>query len=334
MTRHFLDVDDLSCDELEEVLALAGGDGGGQARLLDGRGVALVFEKPSARTRSSAELAVVALGGHPVYIQGFEVGIDARETAEDVARTLSCFHDVLCARVLDHTTLLRMAEAIDRDSVRAWPGPEDGGGVRAVPVVNLLSDHAHPCQAVADLLTLRQVLGELGGRTVAYIGDANNVWRSLAKAAAMVGMGVRTACPEGFGPDAEDLAVLAELGAEAEITHDPMEAATGADALYTDVWTSMGQEDEADLRKSAFAAFTVDQRLLDAAAPGAVVLHCLPAHRGEEISAEVIDGPRSVVWRQAANRMHAMRAVLAWLVVAGGGQGPQVVGTPPSGRRP
>lgn len=313
MTRHFLDVDDLSCDELEEVLALAAGAGGEQP-VLEGRGVALVFEKPSARTRSSAELAVVGLGGHPVYIQGLEVGIDTRETAEDVARTLSCFHDVLCARVLDHATLLRMAEAIDRDGARTWPGADDGVGVRAVPVVNLLSDRAHPCQAVADLLTLRQVLGELGGRTVAYIGDANNVWRSLAKAAAMVGMRVRTACPEGFAPDAEDLALLAELGAEVEVTHVPMEAASGADALYTDVWTSMGQEEEAELRRFAFAGFTVDQRLLDAAAPGAVVLHCLPAHRGEEISAEVVDGPRSVVWRQAANRMHAMRGVLAWLV--------------------
>ena len=326
MTRHFLDVDDLSCEELEEVLALAAG---APSPVLGGRGVALVFEKPSARTRSSAELAVVGLGGHPVYIQGAEVGIDVRETAEDVARTLACFHDVLCARVLDHTTLLRMAEAIDRDSARTWPGPDDGTGVRAVPVVNLLSDRAHPCQAVADLLTMRQVLGDLGGRTVAYIGDANNVWRSLAKAAAMVGMSLRTACPEAFAPDAEDLALLTALGADVEVTHDPVEAASGADAIYTDVWTSMGQEDEAELRRFAFAAFTVDQRLLDAAAPGAVVLHCLPAHRGEEISAEVVDGPHSVVWRQAANRMHAMRGILAWLVaVERGGDAVETQGVP------
>jgi ornithine carbamoyltransferase len=314
--RHFLDVDDLSCDELEQVLALAAAPGRTQAQLLAGRAVALVFEKPSARTRSSTELAVVALGGHPVYVQGVEVGIDARESAEDVARTLSCFHAALCARVLDHGTLLRMADALDRDGARIRPGPDDGVGVGAVPVVNLLSDRAHPCQAVADLLTLRQVLGDLGGRTIAYVGDANNVWRSLAKAAAMVGMRLRTASPEGFGPDADDLAVLAELGADVEVTDDPAEAASGADALYTDVWTSMGQEDEAELRRIAFARFTVDEALLEAAAPGAVVLHCLPAHRGEEISAEVIDGPRSVVWRQAANRMHAMRGLLAWLLGA------------------
>lgn len=341
MTRHFLDVDDLSCEELEEVLALATRPGTTQEQLLGGRGVALVFEKPSARTRSSAELAVVALGGHPVYVQGAEVGIDVRESAEDVARTLACFHAVVCARVLDHTTLLRMAEAIDHQGVGPgpasgdWVGSSDEVGVRAVPVVNLLSDRAHPCQAVADLLTLRQVLGELGGRTVAYIGDPNNVWRSLAKAAAMVGVCVRTACPEGFAPDAEDLALLAELGADVEVTHDPIEAAAGADALYTDVWTSMGQEEEAELRRTAFAGFTVDQRLLDAAAPGAVVLHCLPAHRGEEISAEVIDGPRSVVWRQAANRMHAMRGVLSWLLgsqQSGAAAGVEAVA--PGGGRP
>jgi ornithine carbamoyltransferase len=332
VTRHFLDVDDLSCDELEEVLAVASVPAGDQPLVLAGRGVALVFEKPSARTRSSTELAVVALGGHPVYVQGAEVGIDVRETAEDVARTLSCFHAVVCARVLDHGTLLRMADALDRDSARQWPGPDDGVGVGAVPVVNLLSDRAHPCQAVADLLTLRQVLGDLGGRTLAYVGDANNVWRSLAKAAAMVGMRLRTASPEGFGPDAEDLAVLAGLGAEVEVTHDPVEAASGADALYTDVWTSMGQEEEAELRRFTFAGFTVDQRLLDAAAPGAVVLHCLPAHRGEEITAEVIDGPRSVVWRQAANRMHAMRGLLAWLLEAQETRSPAPVAGP-AGRR-
>ncbi len=186
-------------------------------------------------------------------------------------------------------------------------------------MVNLLSDRAHPCQALADLLTLRQVFGDVEGRTVAYIGDANNVWRSLALAAAMTGIRVRTASPEGYEPDADDLARVARLGGDVEVTSDPMEAATGADALYTDVWTSMGQEEEQELRRKAFAGFTIDDDMVARAAPDAVVLHCLPAHRGEEITGAVLEGPRSVVWRQAANRMHAVRGLLAWLLGPGGG---------------
>ena len=319
MTRHFLDVDDLSCDELDDVLATAALPVAEAPQVLAGRGAALVFEKPSARTRSSTELAVVGLGGHPVYIQGPEVGIDVRETAEDVARTLACYHAVLCARVLDHTTLVRMAGALD-----ASPTPVDGDTFpKPVPVVNLLSDRAHPCQALADLLTFRQVFGNVEGRTVAYIGDANNVWRSLALAAAMSGIVLRTASPEGYGPDADDLARVARLGGEVEVTSDPMEAATGADALYTDVWTSMGQEEEQELRRKAFAGFTIDTDMLGRAAPDAVVLHCLPAHRGEEITSEVLEGPRSVVWRQAANRMHAVRGLLGWLLGPGAGGEPR-----------
>ena len=312
--RHFLDVDDLSCDELEAVLDLSSLAPADVPQVLAGRSAALIFEKPSARTRSSTEVAVKSLGGHPVYIQGPEVGIDVRETAEDVARTMACYHAVVCARVKDHRGLVRMAGALDAAAGRPWPGPDDGVGVRAVPVVNLLSDYAHPCEALGDLLTLRQVLGELGGRTLAYVGDANNVWRSLAKAAAMVGMRMRTAAPDGYGPDAEDLAHLARLGADVEVTDDPVEAASGADALYTDVWTSMGQEEEAELRRKAFAGFSLDATLVEAAAPAAVVMHCLPAHRGEEITAEVLEGPSSVVWRQVANRAHAMRGLLAWIL--------------------
>ena len=327
-TRHFLDVDDLSCDELDSVLSLAAVPVAEAPQVLAGRGAALVFEKPSARTRSSTEMAVVALGGHPVYIQGVEVGIDHRETAEDVARTLACFHAVLCARVLDHRVLVRMAEALDAAAPAVGsPGTassalDDGDDVRIpppVPVVNLLSDRAHPCQAIADLLTLRQVFGDVEGRTVAYIGDANNVWRSLALAAAMTGIRVRTASPEGYEPDADDLERIARLGGDVEVTTDPVEAATGADALYTDVWTSMGQEEEQDLRRKAFAGFTIDDDLVARAAPDAVVLHCLPAHRGEEITAAVLEGPRSVVWRQASNRMHAVRGLLAWLLTPAGG---------------
>jgi len=312
VTRHVLDVDDLGPDGLEEVLALAERDPATLHRSLEGQGVALVFEKPSARTRNSSELAVVALGGHPVYIQGAEVGLDTRETAEDVARTLACYHRVVCARVMDHSSLVRMAAALDAADV-------------PVPVVNLLSDEAHPCQALADLLTLRQRFGTEGARTrtVAYIGDANNVWRSLAIAASMAGIATRVASPDGYGPTEADVALVRSFGGDLEVTDDPAGAADGVDALYTDVWTSMGQEEEAEARRTAFAGFCVDEALLSRAAPGALVMHCLPAHRGEEISAGVVDGPRSVVWQQAANRMHAMRGLLAWLTAEGApGAGP------------
>ena len=309
-TRHFLDIDDLSVAELDDLLSLA--EHTNLPNVLAGRGVAMVFEKPSARTRNSTEMAAFALGGHPVYIQGSEVGIDTREPAEDVARTLACFHQIICARVVDHGTLVRMAAALD------------AGGVE-VPVVNLLSDWAHPCQALADLLTLRQVFAttDLQGRSIAYVGDANNVCRSLAKAALMAGMEVRVASPEGYSltrgelGDLESLAEKAGRGGTVRTTFDPIEGAAGVDALYTDVWTSMGQEEEAARRRAAFASFTVDDVLLAGAAAHAVVLHCLPAHRAEEISAAVVDGPQSVVWTQAAHRMTAMRGLFAWLLAAG-----------------
>jgi len=315
MPRHFLDIDDLSPEELRSVLDLASSPAGGLPRVLAGKGAALVFEKPSSRTRNSTELAVSSLGGHPVYIQGPEVGIDRRESAEDVARTLACYHAVVCARVVDHDVLVRMARALD--AADAHRGGHRGG----VPVVNLLSDRAHPCQAVADVLTMRQHLGDLSGRTLAYVGDANNVWCSVALAAAMVGMRSRVASPEGYGPDPVDLGRIARLGGEVEVTTDPMAAVAGADVVYTDVWTSMGQEEEEAVRRHAFAGYTVDEPMVHAAAADVVVLHCLPAHRGEEISAAVIDGPRSVVWRQAANREPAVRGVLAWILGAGAGEG-------------
>jgi ornithine carbamoyltransferase len=294
---NFLEVDDLSCDELKAVLDLASAPPGRVAGTLSGKGVALVFEKPSARTRSSTEMAVVALGGHPVYVQRQEVGIDERETAEDVARTLACYHSMICARVFDHGVLVRMADALAATSTD-------------VPVVNLLSDLAHPCQALADLLTLRQNFGDPAGRTVAYVGDANNVWRSLSIAAAMSGVQVRTASPNGFGPDRDDVERVVRLGGEVDVTDDPGEAVAGADVVYTDVWTSMGQEEEAELRRKAFAGFTIDSELMERASPDAIFMHCLPAHRGEEVTSEVFEGSRSRVWQQAANRMHAMRGLL------------------------
>jgi ornithine carbamoyltransferase len=244
------------------------------------------------------ELAVTQLGGHPVTVRHDEVGIDTREPAEDIARTLACFHAVIGARVFEHAKLERMA------------------AVSPVPVVNMLSDLTHPLQALADLLTIRQVFGDLAGRTVAYVGDGNNVCRSLMVAGAMSGMKVRVAAPPGFEPSPDDLARAAAHGLDVAVTGRPEEAVDGADVVYTDVWASMGEESDAVRRRQLFEGFTVDTALLDRAAPGGIFLHCLPAHRGEEVSAGVVDGPRSHVWRLAENRMHAARGLLAFLLAS------------------
>jgi ornithine carbamoyltransferase len=298
MIRHVLDIDDLTPAEVRAVLDLARVSRPEQ--VLAGQGMALVFEKPSARTRNSMEMAVVALGGHPVTIRADEVAIDTREPAEDVARTLACYHAAIGARVFDHRVLERMA------------------AVAPVPIVNLLSDEAHPLQALADLLTLEDAFGSLAGRTLAYVGDANNVARSLALAAGLVGVQFRIASPPGHRFDEPTLERLRAGGASVVVADRPDQAVEAADAVYTDVWASMGQEDEADDRRRAFEGYTVDDRLMSAAAPGAVFLHCLPAHRGEEVAAEVVDGPASRVWPQAAHRMHAARGLLAWLLGDGG----------------
>jgi ornithine carbamoyltransferase len=296
---HVLEVDALGADQLLEVLELA--ERPDRPKPLAGRGVALLFEKPSARTRNATELAVFELGGHPVTMRAEEVGLDERESAEDVARTLACYHAAIGARVRRQATLERMAAALDAAGL-------------AVPVLNLLSDAGHPLQALADLLTLRQHFGSLEGRTVAWVGDANNVCRSFVLAAALAGMEVRVASPPGYGLAEEDLRRAAALGGVVEATDRPDRAVAGADAVYTDVWVSMGQEDETTERKRAFSGFSVTEALLEGASPSAVVLHCLPARRGEEIEAVVLDGPRSLVWRQAANRLHAARGLLRWLL--------------------
>ncbi len=239
--------------------------------------------------------------------RGRRWGSTEREAAEDVARTLGCYHRVLCARVFDHAVLPRMAGALERSGFD-------------VPVVNLLSDTAHPCQAVADMLTMREALGPLAGRTLTYVGDANNVSRSLAKAALLEGMEVRVASPADYTFSGEELADLqagadrAGRGGVVQLADDPRQAAKGAAVLYTDAWTSMGQEEEQATRRAAFEGFTIDHELVDLAAADAVVLHCLPAHRGEEITDDVLEGPRSLVWRQAAHRRTAMRGILAWAV--------------------
>ncbi len=299
--RHFLEVDDLTPGELREVLACAAAPP--QPTLLDRRSVGLYFEKPSLRTRHSCEVAVVQLGGHPLTFRQEEAGAGVREAIGDIARVLSGYHALLGARVYDHGLLEELAEAA------------------TVPVVNLLSDQAHPCQALADLLTMQQELGDLSGQTVAWVGDFNNVARSLALGATTLGMKVRLACPPGYGPgDADiDRIRLAGHGGEPLVTSRPEEAAAGVQAVHTDVWASMGQESEAALRLQAFEGFQVDDRVMAAAAPGAVFMHCLPAHRGEEVAASVVDGPQSRVIVQAHSRLHAFRGLVTWLLTEGSG---------------
>lgn len=287
MVSDLLTIAGLGREDLLRILELSEA---GNGRPLEGQGVALLFEKPSARTRNSTEMAAVQLGAHPIYIQGHEVGLGERESPEDVARTLGCYHAIICARVKDHAMLEAMAAATDR------------------PVVNLLSDLHHPLQALADLLTVKQLTGRLEGVRIAFIGDGdNNVCRSLAEAASLAGAELRIASPEGYGLSGAPAGVIQCV--------DPAAAVEGADAVYTDVWVSMGQDGEADQRRRALASYQVDETLMDKA-PGAWFLHCLPARRGEEVTNAVIEGPRSAVWRQAENRMHSARGALAWAAEA------------------
>jgi ornithine carbamoyltransferase len=292
--RHFLEIDDLSPAELDEVLRRADTPPG--ERPLAGRTVGLYFEKPSLRTRHSCEVAVVQLGGHPVTFRRDEVGSGEREPVADIARVLSGYHAALGGRVFDHGLLENLAAAA------------------TIPVVNLLSDRGHPCQALADLLTMRQRLGDLGGATVAWVGDYNNVARSLALGATMCGMKVHLACPPGYGPTDADIDRLRALGGEPVVSSRPHEAVAGAAAVHTDVWASMGQEGESEARTRAFEGFQVDDRVMAAAAPDAIFMHCLPAHRGEEVAASVVDGRQSVVFAQAHNRLHSVRGLLSWLI--------------------
>ena len=305
--RHYLTVDDLSGEELLAVLdradALAAQRRQGLRRWSDalaGRTVALLFEKPSTRTRVSFEVAVAELGGHPLPLSSSELQLGRGETIADTARVLSGYVHAVVLRTFGQERLTELATHAD------------------VPVVNALSDHEHPCQALADLQTVRAHLGGLEGRRLAYLGDGNNVAHSLLIAGALTGLSVSVATPAGYEPSGEVLdrarPLAAATGAELELTDDPAAAADGADALYTDVWASMGQEAEEVDRAAVFAPYRLDAEQLARAADHAVVLHCLPAHRGEEITDEVIDGPQSVVWEQAANRLHTQKALLLELM--------------------
>ena len=295
--RHFLDITDLSARDLGSVMNLAQVEISSLGRPLSDKGVALIFEKPSNRTRHSMEMAVVQLGGHPIFTRGEEVGFDQRETVEDVTRIMAGYHHVIAARVFEHSILQRMA------------------AVSSVPIINMLSDHSHPLQALADLLTMRQELGELRNKTVAWIGDYNNVARSLVEACALDGMHIRLGCPDGYGANEIELSRIANLGATSvEQFSSARTASTGAHAVHTDVFVSMGQEAETAKRMIDFKDFCVDSEVMANAAKDAIFMHCLPAHRGVEVTSEVIDGAQSRVVTQAHNRMHAARGLLAHLM--------------------
>ncbi len=291
-----LDVTELGPAGVGDVLRLAGQPIESLGRPLAGLGAALIFEKPSARTRHSMEIAVFQLGGHPVYTRGEEIGMDTREPVEDVGRILSGYHGLIAARVFDHSTVERLAAS------------------SSVPVVNMLSEHSHPLQALADALTMQQCLGDLAGRTVAYVGDYNNVARSLCEVSSMLGMHIRLACPTGFDAPDSELERFTLLGAASVVqSARPTDAVAGAHAVHTDTWVSMGQETEKQQRVRQFEGYTVDESMMALADPAAVFMHCLPAYRGLEVASEVIDGPQSVVVQQAHNRLHAARGALAHL---------------------
>jgi len=295
----YLSVDDLSPEELLDLLDLAArvkADPAAHAGQLAGRSIALIFEKPSTRTRVSFEVAVAQLGAHPVVLNSTELQLGRGETIEDTGRVLSRYVDAIVLRTFEQERLEVLAEAA------------------SVPVVNSLSDFEHPCQALADLLTVQERLGGPNGRVLTYLGDGNNVAHSLILAGAKAGMTVRVATPPGFEPIPQVVhrgeEIASQTGGSVEVTNDALAAATGASVLYTDVWASMGQEAEEDERLLLFPAYQLDQKLVDAARPDVVVMHCLPAHRGQEITGEVIDGPHSAVFDQAENRLHTQKALL------------------------
>ena len=298
----FLSSDSISAAEQAAILARAAEMKAKRmsSEALAGRSIAMIFEKPSTRTRISFEVAIAELGAHPLPLSSAELQLGRGETIEDTGRVLSRYVHGVVVRTFEQERLERLA------------------AVATIPVVNALSDLEHPCQALADLLTVQEHLGTLAGVTLAYVGDGNNVAHSLLLAGAKAGMHVRVATPAGYEPLPQIVNRAAELagdsGGSVTITTDPAKAASGADALYTDVWASMGQEAETAERKLIFMQYQLNTALLARAKQGAIVLHCLPAHRGEEITDDVIDSPRSVVWDQAENRLHTQKALLEWLL--------------------
>jgi len=299
--RDLISLADLTREQLEEILTLAqrlkaDRKSGWPHPLLAGKTLAMIFEKPSLRTRVTFEVGIAQLGGHAVYLAPQDIGLGTRETVADVAQNLSRWVDLIMARTFSHSTIIELAQAA------------------AVPVINALSDLLHPCQILADCLTLIEQRGRLDGLKVAFIGDGNNVVNSWINAASKFPFAFALACPAGYEPDANVLARARKNGAQVMITQSVEDAVRGADAVYTDVWISMGQEQETVLRRQAFEGYQVNAKVMALAKNEALVMHCLPAHRGEEITADVLESPRSVVLEQAENRLHIQKAIMVWLL--------------------
>ena len=306
MKRDLLSIADLEAEDIREIFALARQlkaalRSGKAHRRLEGEALAMIFEKPSLRTRVTFEIGIAQLGGTSVYLAPGDIHLGERESVADIARNLSRWVDLIVARTFAHKAVIELAANA------------------AVPVINGLSDREHPCQALADCFTLLEKRKRLAGLRLAFIGDGNNVVHSLILAAVRLGIDFRLACPKGYEPDAEVLALArGTKGGSVTITHSLEEAVRGADVLYTDVWTSMGQEMEAVKRRKDFRGYQLNAAALALAAPGALVMHCLPAHRGDEITDDVLDGPQSIVLDQAENRLHVQKAIMVWLSRARG----------------
>jgi ornithine carbamoyltransferase len=300
VAKDLLSVADLTPEDTRRIIDSAVNmKGQGEKPVLAGKTLALLFEKPSLRTRVSFDIAMHQLGGHSVYLSQSEVGLSSRESISDVARTLSRYVNIIAARTFAHDTIASLAEHA------------------SVPVINALSDKEHPCQALADLLTIYEKKGKLAGLTVAYVGDGNNVANSLLLASALAGVNFRIASPRGYevSDDVVDIGRgLAQSGARILLVEEPQEAVEGSDVVYTDVWTSMGQEAEVNKRHNAFAGYQVTAELLSLAAADAILMHPLPAHHDEEIAPGLIDSPQSVVFDQAENRLHVQKAILVELL--------------------
>ncbi len=296
-TRHFLTIRDLTTEEVQDLVVRAGQIKAGwksdmRPRPLRDKVVALIFQKPSARTRVSFEVGITDLGGHCLFMPSTETQMNTREPAADVARVMSRYVDAMVVRCFEHSTIEEMAT------------------YGHIPVINALTDRYHPCQVMSDLLTVMENKAQLSGLKYAWIGDGNNMAHSWLEAAARLKLNLRLACPKGFEPDQDIMQYAMDCGAKVTLTTDPQEAIKDADVVNTDVWASMGQEDDAERRKRIFAGFTLNSDLMQLADPEAIVLHCLPAHRGEEISEKVLEGSQCVAWDQAENRLHMQKAIM------------------------
>jgi len=300
MKRDFISLADLTRAELEDILSLAATlkrdlKAGRRSPWLAGKSLAMIFEKPSLRTRATFEIGMTQLGGYPLYLAPGDIQLGHRESVADIARNLERWVDLIMARTFAHATVLELAAHA------------------RVPVINGLSDLLHPCQVMTDCFTVLEKCGRLDGLRIAFIGDANNMANSWMNAASKFGFEFILACPDGYRPDDQTHQRAVASGAKVTVTHNVTEAVRGADVIYTDTWVSMGQETEAEHRRRDFSAYQLNTVLLRQAKPDAVVMHCLPAHRGEEITDEVMDGPQSIVFDQAENRLHAQKAIMVWL---------------------